>query len=489
MESFSEIWQKKFHVMRIALLILILSVSGLSFAQTGYKIRLKVDGLKDTTAYLGYYYGESTFVKDTAKVNHAGEFVFDGKQSLPQGVYFLVLNKTRIFEMVVGHNQTFSLETSTADYVKNMKVTGDIDNQLFFENMIFNMERHKEAEPFIKTIQDSTLAEADKKEARAAFQKVNEKVLAYQENVINKHPNTLTARIFKANKPIQIPEPPKKADGSIDSTFQLRWYREHFFDNFDLADDAMIRMPRPVYQEKVNEYLDKLYAPQADTLKKALTRVITKAKKNQETYKYAVWVAVLKFQNPEIMGLDEVFVHLNDAYFASGEMNFWANAQMRKNLSDHADRLRKSLIGQKGANLIMQDVNLKPRALYDIKNKYTVLYIFDPDCGSCKKETPKLVDFYNKKKFDVGVYAVSADTSMVKMRNYIKEMDMKFVTVNGPRTYVGPYQDLYDANTTPTLYVLDNQKKIIGKKIPAEKLEEFLTQHEKIQRLKASGKL
>ncbi|HEY9489069.1 MAG TPA: thioredoxin-like domain-containing protein [Chryseosolibacter sp.] len=475
--------------MRHVLLTLVLFISANCFAQTGYNIRFKVDGLKDTTAYLGYYYGESTFVKDTAKVNHAGEFAFDGKQILPQGVYFLVLNKTRIFEMVVGQDQNFSLETSTADYVKNMKVSGDIDNKLFFENMIFNMERHQEAEPYIKTIQDSTLSEDQKKVARENFSKINERVLAYQEDVINQHPGTLTARIFKANKPIKIPDPPKKADGTIDSTFQLRWYREHFFDHFDLADDALIRMPRPIYQEKIHEYLDKLYAPQADTLKKALNRIVSKAKKNQETYKYAVWVSVLKFQNPEIMGLDEVFVYLNDTYFAKGEMDFWANDQMKKNLKDHADRLRKSLIGEKGANLIMQDINLKPRALYDIRNKYTVLYIFDPDCGSCKKETPKLVDFYNKKKFDVEVYAVSADTSMVKMRDYIKEMNMKWITVNGPRTYVGPYQDLYDANTTPTLYVLDNQKMIIGKKIPADKLEDFLTQHERIQRLKASGKL
>ncbi len=475
--------------MRPGLFILILFLSHHCFAQTGYNIRFKVDGWKDTTAYLGYYYGESTFVKDTARVNHTGSFVFDGKQNLPQGVYFLVLNKTRIFEFVVSQNQHFAMETSSADYVKNMKVTGDIDNKLFFENMIYNMERHMEAEPYIKTIQDSTLSEDQKKEAREHFMKINEKVLAYQDEVIKAHPLTLTARIFKANKPIKIPDPPKRADGSIDSTFQLKWYREHFFDHFDLADDALIRLPRPIYQEKINEYLDKLYAPQADTLEKALTKVIAKAKKNQETYKYAVWVAVLKFQNPEIMGLDEVFVHLNDTYFASGEMSFWANDQMRKNLKDHADRLRKSLIGQKGANLIMQDINYQRRALYDIKNKYTVLYIFDPDCGSCKKETPKLVDFYSKKKFDLEVFAVSADTSMAKMRDYIREMNMKWITVNGPRTYVGPYQDLYDANTTPTLYVLDDKKQIIGKKIPAEKLDEFLTQYERIQRLKASGKL
>src|SRR5687768_6732581 len=108
--------------MKPGLLTFLLFICLQSFAQSGYNIRFKVDGLKDTTAYLGYYYGESTFVKDTARVSNAGEFVFDGKQKLPQGVYFLVLNKTRIFEMVVGQNQHFSLQTSTTDYVKNMKI-------------------------------------------------------------------------------------------------------------------------------------------------------------------------------------------------------------------------------------------------------------------------------------------------------------------------------------------------------------------------------
>src|SRR5687768_914640 len=115
--------------MRFTLLTFCLLITGLCVAQTGYKIQFKVDGLKDTTAYLGYYYGESTFVKDTARVNREGEFVFDGKQKLPQGVYFLVLNKTRIFEFVVSQTQAFSLETSTSDYVRNMKVAGDIDNK------------------------------------------------------------------------------------------------------------------------------------------------------------------------------------------------------------------------------------------------------------------------------------------------------------------------------------------------------------------------
>lgn len=474
--------------MRTLLSVFCLSISLAGYAQTGYNLKFKVTGWKDTTAYLGHYLNESTYLKDTAKVNSKGEFTFDGKKDLAQGVYFLVLDKSKIFDFVMGKNQHFSMETKTDDLILNMKVTGDADNKLFFDNMHFNMERHKEAEPFTKILQDSTLTEDKKKDARAAFAKINDKVVAYQNDIIAKNPGTITALMFKANQAVKIPDPPKKADGSIDSTFQLRWYREHFFDNFDLSNDALLRMPRPVYQEKINEYLDKLFVPQADTITNALNKMVAKAKKNQETYKFAVLILALKFQQPEIMGLDAVFVNLYDKYFATGEMDFWANAALKKNWKEYADRLRKSMIGKTGANLIMQDASFKPRSLYDIKNKYTILFIYDPDCGHCRKETPKLVDFYtkNKTRFDVEVYAVSADTSMAKMRDYIKEMNMKWISVNGPRTYVGPYGDLYDAITTPSLYILDGKKKIIAKKVPAEKLEEFFVNYEKFLKAQTS---
>jgi hypothetical protein len=471
--------------MKAVLLIICAITSTLCQGQDGYEIKFRIDGLKDTTVYLGNYYGESTYIKDTATVNDNGEFVFSGNKPLNYtGVYFLVLNKTKQFEMVIGENQRFSLSTTTADYVRDMKVTGDVDNKLFFENMLFNAERHREAEPFLKIIQDSTLAENAKQPARAEFEKITEKVTAYQKDLIGKHPETITAKILRSTQAIKIPEAPKRSDGNVDSTFQLKWYRQHFFDNFDLADPSMICMPRPMYRDKVFEFLDKLFAPNADSITMAINQVLSVAKKNQETYKYAAWICLLKYQQPEIMGLDEVYVNMYDRYYASGEMDFWVNAQLKKNLKDHADRLRKSLVGKQAPNLIMQDANFKPRSMYDIKKRYTVVYIFDPDCSHCKEETPKLVQFYtsSRQKYDLEVFAVSADTSMAKMRDYIRDMKMTWITVNGPRTYVGPYQDLYDAQTTPVLYVLDEKKKIIAKKVPAEKLDDFLTQYERFHK-------
>jgi peroxiredoxin len=363
-----------------------------------------------------------------------------------------------------------------------MVVTGDTDNKIFFENMLFNGARNLEADPFIKIVSDSTATEASKLPARTSLDDINKKVVAYQDGLLAQHPSTLTARILKSTRQIDIPAPPKKADGSIDSTFQFRYYRKHYWDNFNLRDDALIRLPRPAYQEKIKDYFTRFVPPIADSINSEIDRLAAIAKPNQETYKYFIWMCVIQFQNPTIMGLDGVFVHIIRKYFDSGEMNFWINAKMRSQLKERADQLSLSLMGMDANNLIMQDQNLKPRNMFDIKNKYTILYIFDPDCSHCRQETPKLVSFYNsyKSKFDVEVYAVSADTSIQKMKDFIKEFKTPWITVNGPRSYVGSYHKLYDADQTPSLYIIDRRRKIIAKKPPIEELVNFFNNQERL---------
>jgi thiol-disulfide isomerase/thioredoxin len=464
------------------------------FSQTGYKIGFTIKTWKDTTVYLGTDYGEVHNIVDTAQVK-SGTFSFEGKKALAEGVYYLVLARTKLFDFVIGKNQHFALETGSSGYLKideytaNMKVKDDLDNQLFFEYFAFDREQRKRAEPYIKIIKDSAVKEDQKKEAHAGFSKVSEHVMAYEKELIGKNPTTMTARMLKASLPVTVPDPPKKPDGSIDSTFQFYFYRRHFFDNFDLADEALIHLPRPLYRDKLKEYLSGLFIPQPDTITKAINQLVAKVKGNKETYKYLVVTGTFMYQQPEIMGLDEVFVNMYDQYFATGEMDYWANAKIKQNLKEYADKIRSCMIGRVGANLIMQDQNFKPQALYDIPAKYKILFIFNPDCGHCREETPKLVEFYNKNKtkYNLEVYAVSSDTSMKKMRDFIKEFKTPWITVNGPRTYLEPYSKVYHADTTPTIYILDDKQKIIAKKLPVKQLGDFLSRHEKFVQTKKIG--
>src|SRR5258708_22631193 len=65
--------------------------------------------------------------------------------------YTTLFRSTKIFDFVVGNDQRFGLETNSEDYLKYLKATGDEDNRLFVENIAFNVEHHREAEPLMRS--------------------------------------------------------------------------------------------------------------------------------------------------------------------------------------------------------------------------------------------------------------------------------------------------------------------------------------------------
>lgn len=466
--------------MKIYLAVFVLIFPVLAFAQQGYKIDFQIEGLRDTTVYLGYYYGEGTYLKDTAFIDKSGGFSFEGKDKLPAGIYFTVLDKTRLFDFIIGENQSFKISSNQKDYMQHLKSLNDAENELFFDHMKFIYKNNLLVQPYLEILKDSTANESAKQQAREKAREIDSLVQKYQQTLIDKNAELLAAKLIVAQQALIVPEEIQQ-----DRQRVLKFYREHFWDGFDLSNDALLRFPQPIYRQKVEDYLGNLFPQDADTLMAAINRLVEEAKKNQETYKYLIWNLTLNYQNPKIMGLDAIFVRLYDTYFSSGEMDYWANDKLKENLKTRADQLRNSLIGKLAPNLIIQDLDGKPRALESIKSRYTVIYFYDPDCGFCKKETPKLRDFKKNTALDVNIYAVCADSSLIKMTKYIEEMEIgDWINVNGPRTYSKHYKTVYDANTTPTIYLLDERKKIIAKKIAADKIQPFLDSYEKNADLK-----
>lgn len=452
-----------------------------AFAQSGYRLDFHVTGLKDTVVNLGYYLSEQSYRKDTAQVDAKGNFTFQGEKPLPQGVYFLVLKNALQFQFVMGADQHFSISTDRADYINTMRVTGDPDNEAYFESLNYSAARYREAEPYLKVLKDSTATADAKKVAQDNYKRIFDQVIARQNEITAQHPTWVSSRWLQATRQVEVPLPPKDENGKVDSTFQYRYYRAHYFDYFDLSDEALLRLPRPLYAEKLKEYLDKLVPQTPDSLFREINKLVARAKKNPDTYKWCVWTCITHYGSHPIMGLDEVYVRLYDAYVATGEMDFWLDKKMKQTVKEYVDKVRLSLIGNTGPNLTMQDVNLKPRSLYDIKSTYTILYFFRPTCGHCREETPKLVEFYNqnKKRFDLEVFAVDTDSSLADLKKFIGDLQIEWVTVSGPRSYVGHFSKFYHADLTPTIYILDNRKKIIAKKLGIEQFEDFLARHSK----------
>jgi len=471
----------KKQLFKVFLLLGFGSVPWLCGAQ-GYRIEVSLVGSENKALYLGYYLHGRTYVKDTAQLVRESTYSFEGEESLDRGMYFLAKETTLLFDFVIGEDQFFTMETDEEDYVTTMKIVGDEDNELYFENLLFNLRRRKEAAPFLALLQDSVSNE-EKENARLIMEGINRKVAAHQDSIVRERPKSVLSILLKSGKQVSIPDEIIKDTSESAQRRKLYYYRSHYWDYFDLGDPLLLRLPRPFYKEKVDDYLDNLTSQDPDSLKMAVDLLIALSESQEETYQTLVWHLTTKYQSSKVMGLDEVFVHLVDRYFLSGEMDFWANEQLVNNLKEKADQYRNSLIGMVAPNLILQNLEEQPSALHDLTNKYSVIYFYDPDCGHCKKETPVLKAFYDTTPYDVGVFTVSADSSMTKIKGYIDELGLRdWTNTNGTRTYGVNYQEVYDAYTTPTIYLLNEDKEIIAKKITAAQLNEVIANYEQVVR-------
>ncbi|PKP05303.1 MAG: hypothetical protein CVU11_01195 [Bacteroidetes bacterium HGW-Bacteroidetes-6] len=460
--------------------LIALSLTGAGFSQ-GYKINLKVTGWADTSVYLGYYYGKFQYVTDTTMLDKAGKGVFESSDTVGGGIYFIIMPDKKYFEFILDKDRNLNFETDTTNLVQNLKSKGSEDNSLFFAYQKYIGEQGEAMDKLGKTY--THLKETDNKDSIKMVEEkmkvVNKEVADYKEKFIKDHPKSFVSKVFNASREPVVPETPILPNGRKDSLFEYKYYRTHFWDNFDLTDDRLLRTP--ILNNKLDQYFTKVVPQIPDTLIMEIDALIEKARPNKEVFKYIVWYLTHEYETSQVMGMDAVFVFLVDKVYRAGDA-FWVSDNVKGKIIDRADKIKPNLIGKVAPELILIDTNNRLVSLHSIEAKYTVVYFWDPECGHCAKETPKLVKYYNDIKDTLGlkIYAVCSDTSLTRWKKGLYEKKMEqFINVNGTRSAEGNFHDLYDIYSTPVVYLLDHKKRIIAKRLPVDQIGTFLEFYKK----------
>ena len=490
-----------FHTLFITLFLSLASscVAQQAEEKPGYRIELAVEDTNEAKLYLGFYYKGKTYVKDSAVLNiEENNYVFEGTKSLDPGSFFLLNGGNRlIYEFVVGDDQYFKLSFPSFSLPNKTVVEGDPDNELFFEVIRLNADNYEKARTYLEQLQDTTTTKEVTAKAKEALNRINEVLRKKRYEIADKYPDHIISKFINADRFYEVPEALGLSDSKEDSAERFYLLRSHYFDYVNFSDSIYLRFPSSsrseegpdLVERKVETYLDEFHLPAADTLIEAIERLVASCGDNKAMFEHIIWYCTGKYDDPKVMGQDKLLVYLYDTYYATGRMDGFANDALKKEIKKYADRYRLSQIGNRAPNLEMQDINLQKRSLYGMKNAYRVVYFFNPDCHGCSVETPKLAKAAKESSLDVGVFAVDTDTSMTKMKKYIKKMKLEdWIVVSGPRSYSGNYQTLYDAFSTPVLMVLDSENRIIAKKLPADKLVGFLSNHEAYLREKKKNK-
>jgi thioredoxin-related protein len=177
-------------------------------------------------------------------------------------------------------------------------------------------------------------------------------------------------------------------------------------------------------------------------------------------------------------------VSIAEDWYLNGKAS-WADTTLLGKMRERVEKITPNKLGALAYNMQrMQSYDDKYWNMHNVNAKYLVLIFYEPSCGHCKKEVPKLVKEYTDTLKDMGVKVFAVYTQ------YDKEEWHKFINEKGMdidgwyNVWDGPYphsnfRNYYDIYSTPLIFVLDKDKKIIAKRIGVENIKEFLEQHEK----------
>ncbi|HRN92477.1 MAG TPA: thioredoxin-like domain-containing protein [Ferruginibacter sp.] len=449
-------------------------------ATAQFKVTLTAPQYASGTAYLTYHWGKSLNIADSAEVNANGVAVFEGEKSLPGGIYSVVFPGKRLTaDFFIDQEQTISITANDTLKLMDMVVTGSPENDLFKKYQQYTAEKGGQLQRARNSYNASKTKE-DSLKHEATFSQLNKELADYRNSIATEHPESMLASMLNAMKEPTIPirQPLTRED----SIANYNYYKEHYWDGITFMDDRVVRTP--FFIPKFERYYREVMHQAPDSIIQDVDYKLLLARSAPELYKFMLNWLTDEYINPKYMGQDAIFVHLFNKYHSKG-LTPWLNEKQMETITRRAYMQMSNLVGEKAANLNLVDSTGKLKPLYDVKGDYTIVIFWDPNCGHCKQEVPRIDSIYKAswKQKNVKLYAVLSDDHKKEWVNFIKKHELnewthvyqtKEMEEKEKAQKVAGFRQLYDVIQTPTIYLLDKEKRIVGKKLTLEQINDLL---------------
>lgn len=501
---------------KIILLFFVALISAGVLSAQGYEIKVKIKHIPNQEVILGHHFNERLIPDDTVKLDANCSGVFKGKKALPGGMYFLFLPNKNYFDLMIDKEQKFSVENDTTDFLKNMVISGSVENQVFVDYQKFMGEIQRK-------FQDLRAQREKEKDGTAKAKELEEKMHDIQKSVearyfdqIKQYPNMFFSKFLTATRDVEVPET------ITDQSQRYFYYKAHFFDNFDISDGRLLRTA--LYQPKIERYIDNMVMQVPDSLIKETNMLVNKARTSDELFRFMLVFLFNKYAKSDNMVAENVYCSLADIYAKDA---FWDTDSFKTKLKEKVARKKNCLVGNVSKDILMKQLPNKKEAIEAIRPaletlkekgvavekqkpdfearrqdvvkliddfikafgpnyvsvhktyaKYKLIAFWEPDCSHCKEEMPKLLDFYRDTLISTGcnVFAIYMNKSVDNLgdlhRHCNKWFDFAeekgFLNVPGWYNLMNPFDQYrvnFDINSTPTFYLLNEKNEIIAKRI------------------------
>jgi len=468
--------------------------------------------------YLYKCYGDTMPLIDSIRTDKKGDFLFltssldkMGEQS---GLYKIDLQKNQFFYFLYNsslpkiEDRSVNIKTLyKSDFFYNIatdslvvlspsakKNEGYEDNKLFYEFqniqqkinianyfLLQMMRLYPLPDPFHKQIEDEYFVRYD------AMDKFVKKLQASSQEIARQ---SLAKKLTYAYYQSVLPDW-KQPDPWRDSIIAF-----HYFDYFNPADSFYYQTN--ILPEKIDVFLqlrtnkkDSYGQPIRDEMISAIAAqdFMEKIKGNQRNFDFCLNYFLKKF-NKE---------HLNDAFFFL--YNKYGKPLTGDCASSNTDlnwaREKASVLQGIQIGIIAPDFEIYPiensnysataengkLKMLQLKEDYTLILFWATWCSHCTEAVPKIKETISNFNADLAIkgkklitVTISLDTDKEKYLKYLKEQGLQsFINFSEYKGWQSEIGKKYNVYATPTMFLLDKDKRIISKPTTLEELIDALT--------------
>ena len=439
-----------------------------AFSQSTHFIHGEITNAGGKKVFLSGFYGEKVNKIDSVTCDASGRFVYPLGPAVTTGLYKLSMGKDHFLDLILNNEDvdfvckgdlsadSTSFLTSTENKIYYYFMNYDRTVQAKLEVLLPLLDYYPEKDKFY------TLATAEYERLQRSEKNTIDSLAAL-------YPGAYAIRIFRIQHTPFLPSGLTKED-------RIAYLKQHFLDDVDFKDTLILHSN--AWANKAISYLS-LFSNNKYTQKqlesefiKAVTVILSRASVNAEVYKFLLDYFVGGFDKYHF---DAVITYMADNF----QDPFSCEDQARKTqLQKKLENFKKISIGKVAPDIVIPDTKGKLIRLSEIKSEYTLLVFWSSECGHCVQMMPQLKELYEKQKPKRWeVMTISMDTSRNEWMTFLHEQKLNWINCSELKGFNSVSSDEYNIFATPTMFLLDRDKRIVAKPISYRELEQDLKEN------------
>jgi peroxiredoxin len=447
------------------LLIFLLVVIWYSSQNQEYRLEAIIKNAPQKEIYLADFYGDKNHLLDTVTPDNKGYIVFQMKETYFPGMYRIFLDK-EIFIDIIYNKENIKIQTDFNHLADSLQVIASKENKLYYEFLRAGNDYRRKFEllgPVVNYYPQNDTFYFDIKDKYVAAQK---DFIRLADKMVFENQDSWAVKIIRQRKPLYY-------DPALDEFGRREYATEHFFDNISFDDVDLIRSN--VYTTIAIEYMSLYSNPnltqeqlEAEFIK-AVDKIMKEASENSILYEFIVEYLVGGFER---FHFDKVLDYIAENYSPEQCENEERKTDLQTRLKKYAELSN----GKDAPEFEMTDLTGNPVKLSKIKSEYTLVLFWASWCPHCAETLPDIHDIYVKnEKSKLEIIAISLDKEKAEWEKAVKELGFTWINCCDLKSWDSPSAIDYNVYATPSMFLLDKNKKIVAKPITFNELKNTLT--------------